>query len=115
MQQLIPIHSLDQSWLWCETWCSDESLKEAKTIDLCNNPETKEPKLERAQRQVPEWNEYDNEIAELAKRTKQASRPMGSVQEDELNERKRASSSEEAASSTTELSKKAKPTEKDEL
>jgi UDP-glucose:glycoprotein glucosyltransferase len=115
MQQMIPIHSLDQSWLWCETWCSDESLKEAKTIDLCNNPETKEPKLERAQRQVPEWNEYDNEIAELAKRTKQASRPMGSVQEDELNERKRASSSEEAASSATESSKKAKPSEKDEL
>jgi UDP-glucose:glycoprotein glucosyltransferase len=117
MQMMIPIHSLDQNWLWCETWCSNESLKDAKTIDLCNNPETKEPKLERAQRQVPEWTEYDNEIAELAKRTKMASRPVGSVQEDELNERKRASSSEEVTSSAeaTVSSKKAKPSEKDEL
>lgn len=24
-QYLIGIHSLDQEWLWCETWCSDES------------------------------------------------------------------------------------------
>ena len=70
MQVVLPIHSLPQEWLWCETWCSDEALKEAKTIDLCNNPLTKEPKLERARRQVPEWTVYDDEIAELAKRVK---------------------------------------------
>lgn len=28
----VPIKSLPQEWLWCETWCSDESLKHAKTI-----------------------------------------------------------------------------------
>jgi len=71
MQMVLPIHSLPQEWLWCETWCSDESLKEARTIDLCNNPLTKEPKLERARRQVPEWTVYDEEIAALARRTKQ--------------------------------------------
>jgi UDP-glucose:glycoprotein glucosyltransferase len=71
MQFNLPIHSLPQEWLWCETWCSDESLKEAKTIDLCNNPQTKEPKLDRARRQVPEWTVYDEEIGELAKRTKE--------------------------------------------
>lgn len=63
MQMQLPIHSLPQEWLWCETWCSDESLKVARTIDLCNNPMTKEPKLERARRQVPEWTLYDEEIA----------------------------------------------------
>ncbi|KAF2007685.1 glycosyltransferase family 24 protein [Amniculicola lignicola CBS 123094] len=68
MQFNLPIHSLPQEWLWCETWCSDESLKEAKTIDLCNNPQTKEPKLDRARRQVPEWTVYDEEIAALARR-----------------------------------------------
>ncbi|KAI9676719.1 MAG: hypothetical protein M1822_008282 [Bathelium mastoideum] len=68
MQVVLPIHSLSQEWLWCETWCSDESLKEARTIDLCNNPQTKEPKLDRARRQVPEWTVYDEEIATLAKR-----------------------------------------------
>ena len=62
MQHVLPIHSLDQDWLWCETWCDDESLGTAKTIDLCNNPLTKEPKLDRARRQVPEWNGYDEEI-----------------------------------------------------
>ncbi|KAL3468539.1 UDP-glucose:glycoprotein glucosyltransferase-domain-containing protein [Aspergillus heterothallicus] len=68
MQHHIPIKSLPQEWLWCETWCSDEALGQARTIDLCNNPQTKEPKLERARRQVPEWTEYDEEIAQLAKR-----------------------------------------------
>ncbi|KAL2194523.1 glycosyltransferase family 24 protein [Corynascus similis CBS 632.67] len=68
MQFQIPIHSLPQEWLWCETWCSDETLKEARTIDLCNNPQTKEPKLDRARRQVPEWTEYDEEIAALMRR-----------------------------------------------
>lgn len=70
MQFVIPIHSLPQEWLWCETWCSDESQKEARTIDLCNNPQTKEPKLDRARRQVPEWTVYDDEIAALNRRKK---------------------------------------------
>ncbi|XXH01202.1 Glycosyl phosphatidyl inositol protein transamidase complex subunit [Hypoxylon texense] len=70
MQFVIPIHSLPQEWLWCETWCSDESQKEARTIDLCNNPQTKEPKLDRARRQVPEWTVYDDEIAALDRRRK---------------------------------------------
>ncbi|KAJ9210951.1 CAZyme family GT24 [Paecilomyces variotii] len=68
MQHHIPIKSLPQEWLWCETWCSDESQAQARTIDLCNNPMTKEPKLDRARRQVPEWTEYDEEVASLAKR-----------------------------------------------
>ena len=37
----VPIKSLPQDWLWCETWCSKETLKTAKSIDLCNNPLTK--------------------------------------------------------------------------
>jgi UDP-glucose:glycoprotein glucosyltransferase len=68
MQHIIPIKSLPQDWLWCETWCSDEALATAKTIDLCNNPLTKEPKLDRARRQVPEWTVYDDEIVALSKR-----------------------------------------------
>ncbi|KAK3376034.1 glycosyltransferase family 24 protein [Lasiosphaeria ovina] len=71
MQFQIPIHSLPQDWLWCETWCSDDTLRTARTIDLCNNPQTKEPKLDRARRQVPEWTEYDDEIAALARRRRQ--------------------------------------------
>lgn len=42
----------------CETWCSHDWLKDAKTIDLCSNPKTKEPKLDRARRQIPEWTAY---------------------------------------------------------
>ncbi|KAJ3174341.1 hypothetical protein HDU88_000309 [Geranomyces variabilis] len=64
----IPIFSLPQEWLWCETWCSDQSLKTAKTIDLCNNPLTKEPKLERAKRILPEWVGLDDEVAAVAAR-----------------------------------------------
>ncbi|ETE67294.1 UDP-glucose:glycoprotein glucosyltransferase 1, partial [Ophiophagus hannah] len=61
----VPIKSLPQEWLWCETWCDDASKKRAKTIDLCNNPMTKEPKLQAAMRIVPEWQDYDQEIKQL--------------------------------------------------
>jgi UDP-glucose:glycoprotein glucosyltransferase len=58
----VPIKSLPQEWLWCETWCDDTSKRKAKTIDLCNNPQTKEAKLDAAVRIVAEWNDYDTEI-----------------------------------------------------
>ncbi|KAJ1720831.1 killer toxin resistant protein [Coemansia erecta] len=67
MQHLVPIFSLPQEWLWCETWCSDEALARAKTIDLCNNPMTKEPKLVRARRLLPEWEVYDKKVADFTK------------------------------------------------
>lgn len=58
-QHSVPIKSLPQEWLWCETWCSMETLPDAKTIDLCNNPLTKTPKLQVARELIPEWVEYD--------------------------------------------------------
>ncbi|KAM4558824.1 UDP-glucose:glycoprotein glucosyltransferase 2 isoform 2-T2 [Odontesthes bonariensis] len=61
----VAIKSLPQEWLWCETWCDDASKVTAKTIDLCNNPKTKEPKLTAATRIVSEWVEYDSEIKGL--------------------------------------------------
>lgn len=64
----VAIKSLPQEWLWCETWCSTDGLKHAKTIDLCNNPLTKEAKLTAAQRIVPEWKGYDDEIKSLMNR-----------------------------------------------
>ncbi|KAG7261728.1 hypothetical protein CRUP_023715, partial [Coryphaenoides rupestris] len=67
----VPIKSLPQEWLWCETWCDDTSKKKAKTIDLCNNPRTKEPKLHAAVRIVPEWADYDQEIKRLLSRVQE--------------------------------------------
>ncbi|XP_054718713.1 LOW QUALITY PROTEIN: UDP-glucose:glycoprotein glucosyltransferase 1-like [Uloborus diversus] len=61
----VAIKSLPQEWLWCETWCSDDTKKYAKTIDLCNNPKTKESKLQSAMRIIPEWKDYDSEIKNL--------------------------------------------------
>ncbi|KAF8631762.1 hypothetical protein AX15_002201 [Amanita polypyramis BW_CC] len=70
LQRLVPIYSLHEDWLWCETWCSKDRLHRAKTIDLCQNPLTKEPKLSRA-RQIPEWEEYDTEIARFTRKLTQ--------------------------------------------
>ena len=39
-------------------------LPQAKTIDLCNNPKTKEPKLQAARRILPEWEGLDRMQAE---------------------------------------------------
>eukprot|EP01039_Chlorochromonas_danica_P011330 gene11330-12645_t len=70
-QHQVPIYSLPQEWLWCETWCSDSSKSQAKTIDLCNNPLHKEPKLDMARRVVSgplfneSWTQLDEEIRTL--------------------------------------------------
>lgn len=91
MQHMLPIHSLPQHWLWCETWCSDESLADARTIDLCNNPQTKEPKLDRARRQVPEWTVYDDEIAAVLRRARgEGAAVEGGVQAELQEEEARA-------------------------
>jgi len=50
LQHAVPMRSLPEEWLWCETWCGNASKPHAKTIDLCNNPLTKEPKLDQARR-----------------------------------------------------------------
>lgn len=101
MQSLLPIHSLPQEWLWCETWCSDESLKDAKTIDLCNNPQTKEPKLDRARRQVPEWTVYDDEIAAVDRKRKGL--PVVAEQKNTKNESPEAEVKSEATTKKDEL------------
>ena len=62
---MVPILSLPQQWLWCQTWCSMEELPNAKTIDLCNNPLTKTPKLEVAKQLLPEWVGLDQEARDL--------------------------------------------------
>merc|ERR1711871_1552780 len=104
-QYQVPIHSLPQEWLWCETWCSDSSKKRAKTIDLCNNPLTKEPKLDGARRIVPEWVELDEEGQQ--------------VERDALSglglkvPQKPASKKVVAADSASGVDKKAKTTKKD--
>ena len=65
MQRQIKIKSLPQEWLWCETWCSSETFNEAKMIDLCNNPLTKENKIDTAKRLIPEWVNYEKEVLAL--------------------------------------------------
>lgn len=60
-QHMVPIYSLSPEWLWCESWCGNDTKAAAKTIDLCNNPMTKEPKLQAARRIVAEWPALDEE------------------------------------------------------
>ncbi|KAJ2502656.1 killer toxin resistant protein [Coemansia sp. RSA 1972] len=79
MQHVVPIHSLPQEWLWCETWCGDNGLQRAKTIDLCNNPMTKEPKLERARRLLPEWSVFDKQVAEFTRKLAEKGKVEGKV------------------------------------
>lgn len=64
-QHTVPIFSLPQEWLWCESWCGNSTKSKAKTIDLCNNPMTKEPKLQGARRIVSEWVDLDLEARQF--------------------------------------------------
>jgi UDP-glucose:glycoprotein glucosyltransferase len=71
-QHLVPIFTLPQEWLWCESWCSRSTLNGAKTVDLCNNPLHKEAKLDMARRIVSgehfaeSWTELDLEARTAA-------------------------------------------------
>ena len=67
-QDTVPIFSLPQEWLWCETWCGEATRPLAKTIDLCNNPLTKEPKLQSARRIIAEWADLNREAEEFTER-----------------------------------------------
>ncbi|THG16451.1 hypothetical protein TEA_010218 [Camellia sinensis var. sinensis] len=67
-QHTVPIFSLPQEWLWCESWCGNATKSKAKTIDLCNNPMTKEPKLQGARRIVSEWLDLDSEARRFTSR-----------------------------------------------
>lgn len=67
-QHTVPIFSLPQEWLWCESWCGNATKSKAKTIDLCNNPMTKEPKLQGAKRIVSEWVDLDSEARQFTAR-----------------------------------------------
>ncbi|KAF9602136.1 hypothetical protein IFM89_025181 [Coptis chinensis] len=67
-QHTVPIFSLPQEWLWCESWCGNATKSRAKTIDLCNNPMTKEPKLQGARRIVSEWPDLDSEARRVTTR-----------------------------------------------
>ena len=65
LQSRLTIFSLPEEWLWCETWCTDDSFKRALSIDLCNNPQNKIPKLENAKRIFPDWTSWDSELNAL--------------------------------------------------
>ncbi|XP_043704312.1 UDP-glucose:glycoprotein glucosyltransferase [Telopea speciosissima] len=67
-QHTVHIFSLPQEWLWCESWCGNATKSKAKTIDLCNNPMTKEPKLQGARRIVSEWPDLDLEARRFTAR-----------------------------------------------
>jgi len=76
VQHQVPIFSLPQEWLWCESWCSDETKADSKTIDLCNNPLHKEPKVSMAKRIISgdlfeeSWIELDAEVDKYEKEYK---------------------------------------------
>ncbi|KAH3745546.1 UDP-glucose:glycoprotein glucosyltransferase 1 [Pelomyxa schiedti] len=67
LQDYVPLYSLPPEWLYCETWCADSLKPHAKTIDLCNNPMTKTPKLDAAVHIIEEWRDLDNEIKQTEK------------------------------------------------
>ncbi|KAH9162492.1 UDP-glucose:glycoprotein glucosyltransferase-domain-containing protein [Lactarius sanguifluus] len=82
LQGHVPIFSLHEDWLWVG---SKDRLDRAKTIDLCQNPLTKEPKLARA-RQIPEWEQYDAEIARFTRRLADEGRIHASAAAADVNE-----------------------------
>lgn len=79
----VAVKTLPQDWLWCETWCDDASKKYAKTIDLCNNPMTKEAKLQAAVRILPEWVGYDEEMKALQQKVENENRQLEREEENE--------------------------------
>lgn len=66
----------------------------------CNNPLTKEPKLDRARRQIKEWESLDNEATEFAKQVnaelKQARRQQEQEKQQQQQKEQRQDMNEES-------------------
>jgi UDP-glucose:glycoprotein glucosyltransferase len=77
-QHQVPIFSLPQQWLWCESWCGNQTKSFAKTIDLCNNPKTTQPKLKSAARIIAEWTSLDEELLQHTGKVEQLMHGYGS-------------------------------------
>lgn len=58
-----PTNVRSQSSFLCVLSTKPQSA--AKTLDMCNNPLTKTPKLENAMRIAPEWTDYDQQVHAL--------------------------------------------------
>jgi hypothetical protein len=60
----VPLASLPDEWLYCEAWCAPKTKAKAKSIDMCQNPLTKEYKLDMARRVAdPLWSRLDDYLA----------------------------------------------------
>jgi len=64
-QHSVRIKALPQDWLWCESWCNNNTKATAKAIDLCQNPKTKENKILMAKRLIAEWSALDQEASAI--------------------------------------------------
>ncbi|KAG6709705.1 hypothetical protein I3842_06G146800 [Carya illinoinensis] len=111
-QHTVHIFSLPQEWLWCESWCGNATKSKAKTIDLCNNPMTKEPKLQGARRIVSEWPDLDFEARHF---TAKILGDEVDLQEPSSNESQSEPSSNESQSSTRDKSSEEDLESKSEL
>ncbi|ELP85245.1 UDP-glucose glycoprotein:glucosyltransferase, putative [Entamoeba invadens IP1] len=67
VQGRVPILSLPQEWLWCESWCNKGVKSRAKTIDLCNNPIHPMSKIQSALMNIEEWKDIDETISGMMK------------------------------------------------
>lgn len=102
-QHTVPIFSLPQEWLWCESWCGTATKSKAKTIDLCNNPMTKEPKLQGAKRIVSEWPDLDLEARTF---TAKILRDESELQEAVASDKSQGSQSDESSVEELDLESK---------
>ena len=60
----VALASLPQEWLYCESWCNSNAKAKAKAFDMCQNPATKEYKLDVARRVAdPLWSALDDYFA----------------------------------------------------
>lgn len=65
LQREVPIYTLQEEWLWCETWCSSASKKNAKVIDACVNPLLKMSKIDTARYVHSNWDSIQKELDDL--------------------------------------------------
>lgn len=59
-RRTVALASLPDEWLYCESWCNAKAKAKAKAFDMCQNPATKEYKLDVARRVAdPLWSALD--------------------------------------------------------
>jgi UDP-glucose:glycoprotein glucosyltransferase len=65
VQDRVPVFSLPQEWLWCDSWCPAEDMQSAKVLSIFPSLDGRPRDFEGAKDLIPEWAALRDNVTSL--------------------------------------------------